>query len=96
MMEAPSKNPDSTDLEMAQLPPLLSPGEAVEPVPNYPRQDGGTKAWIFLFGASIIEISAWGQFFSFDPKSTHKTDMAQDSRTVTVSSANTSSLTPLS
>ncbi len=28
---------------------------------NVPRQDGGTGAWLFLAGASIIEIVAWGQ-----------------------------------
>lgn len=26
----------------------------------YPPQDGGKGAWMFLFGACIIEITAWG------------------------------------
>ena len=26
-----------------------------------PRPDGGSGAWLFLAGASIIEIVAWGQ-----------------------------------
>ena len=26
-----------------------------------PRPDGGLRAWLFLAGASIIEIVAWGQ-----------------------------------
>ncbi|KAG9519310.1 MFS general substrate transporter, partial [Aureobasidium melanogenum] len=28
--------------------------------PAYPPQDGGKGAWMFLFGACIIEITAWG------------------------------------
>lgn len=28
--------------------------------PSYPPQDSGKGAWIFLFGACIIEITAWG------------------------------------
>jgi hypothetical protein len=28
--------------------------------PTYPPQDGGKGAWMFLFGACIIEITAWG------------------------------------
>ncbi|KAH0151177.1 hypothetical protein KCU67_g10362, partial [Aureobasidium melanogenum] len=28
--------------------------------PAYPPQDGGRGAWMFLFGACIIEITAWG------------------------------------
>lgn len=27
---------------------------------QYPPQDGGLKAWLFLIGASIVEITAWG------------------------------------
>jgi hypothetical protein len=27
---------------------------------QYPPQDGGIKAWLFLIGASIVEITAWG------------------------------------
>lgn len=27
---------------------------------TYPPQDGGKQAWLFLFGACIIEITAWG------------------------------------
>ncbi|KAG8157997.1 hypothetical protein KVR01_012269 [Diaporthe batatas] len=28
--------------------------------PPYPPQDGGIKAWLFLLGACIVEITAWG------------------------------------
>lgn len=28
---------------------------------QYPPQDGGIKAWLFLAGASIVEITAWGK-----------------------------------
>ncbi|KAM5465038.1 hypothetical protein MauCBS54593_006671 [Microsporum audouinii] len=27
---------------------------------EYPPQDGGIRAWLFLIGASIVEITAWG------------------------------------
>lgn len=27
-----------------------------------PPQDGGRGAWMFLFGAAIVEITAWGMF----------------------------------
>lgn len=27
---------------------------------QYPPQDGGIKAWLFLIGASIVEVTAWG------------------------------------
>ncbi|THX59267.1 MFS general substrate transporter [Aureobasidium pullulans] len=30
------------------------------PENTYPPQDGGKQAWLFLFGACIIEITAWG------------------------------------
>lgn len=30
--------------------------------PQYPPQDRGLKAWLFLLGASIVEITAWGTF----------------------------------
>lgn len=33
--------------------------EEAEPSP----QDGGTGAWLFLIGASIIEVISWGTFF---------------------------------
>ncbi|KAG9694157.1 MFS general substrate transporter, partial [Aureobasidium melanogenum] len=33
---------------------------AHEAEPTYPPQDGGKEAWMFLFGACIIEITAWG------------------------------------
>lgn len=33
---------------------------ALEAEPTYPPQDGGKEAWMFLFGACIIEITAWG------------------------------------
>lgn len=33
--------------------------DAVEE-PQYPAQDGGLKAWLFLVGACIVEITAWG------------------------------------
>jgi hypothetical protein len=34
---------------------------ATEPAePTYPPQDGGKGAWMFLFGACIIEVTAWG------------------------------------
>jgi hypothetical protein len=26
-----------------------------------PQQDGGAQAWLFLFGASVVEITAWGK-----------------------------------
>jgi hypothetical protein len=37
-----------------------STSEASE-VPQYPAQDGGLKAWLFLIGACIVEITAWGE-----------------------------------
>jgi hypothetical protein len=34
---------------------------ATEPAETtYPPQDGGKGAWMFLFGACIIEVTAWG------------------------------------
>lgn len=35
--------------------------------PQYPAQDGGLKAWLFLFGACIVEITAWGWFGALPP-----------------------------
>jgi hypothetical protein len=29
---------------------------------TYPPQDGGKGAWMFLFGACIIEVTAWGMY----------------------------------
>lgn len=29
---------------------------------NYPPQDGGRGAWLFLFGACVIEVTAWGMY----------------------------------
>jgi hypothetical protein len=37
-------------------PELVPDAEAAE----YPPQDGGVKAWLFLIGASIVEVTAWG------------------------------------
>lgn len=39
-----------------------------EAEPAYPPQDGGKGAWMFLFGACIIEITAWG---TYDSTHTH-------------------------
>ncbi|GAP87174.1 putative MFS general substrate transporter [Rosellinia necatrix] len=33
--------------------------------PEYPPKDKGTKAWLFLIGASIVEITAWGFPFAY-------------------------------
>ncbi|KAK2759175.1 hypothetical protein FQN54_003275 [Arachnomyces sp. PD_36] len=43
----------------------VSLGPEPEPAPEtaveeYPPQDGGIKAWLFLIGASIVEVTAWG------------------------------------
>lgn len=35
---------------------LTAPDDEADVAP----QDGGRGAWIFLFGAAIVEISAWG------------------------------------
>ena len=37
---------------------------SIEAVSNerLPPQDRGLKAYLFLFGASIVEITAWGEF----------------------------------
>jgi hypothetical protein len=40
--------------------PAVPPTDVVEP--TYPPQDGGKGAWMFLFGACIIEITAWGTY----------------------------------
>jgi hypothetical protein len=37
--------------------------EASDDVDGVARKDGGRGAWTFLFGAVIIEISAWGITF---------------------------------
>ena len=29
-------------------------------------KDGGKGAWLFLFGACIVEIAAWGKYSSID------------------------------
>jgi len=29
---------------------------------TYPLQDGGKGAWLFLLGACIIEVTAWGMY----------------------------------
>ena len=38
----------------------LKSEDALEEVGS-PRQDGGTGAWLFMVGAAIIEIVAWGE-----------------------------------
>ncbi|KAL1854493.1 hypothetical protein Daus18300_011414 [Diaporthe australafricana] len=48
---------EQQSIEMQPEQELISP-ESDSVV--YPPQDGGLKAWLFLFGACIVEITAWG------------------------------------
>jgi hypothetical protein len=45
--------------------PEISAVNAATPddVEGVARRDGGRGAWTFLFGAAIVEISAWGIAF---------------------------------
>jgi hypothetical protein len=51
-----------TDKEKHHLPrniDITAPDDEADIAP----QDGGRGAWVFLFGAAIVEISAWGTKF---------------------------------
>ena len=61
---APTETHDQA--EKCTQPSLRDPGsplsnvEASNNEDGVAPQDGGRGAWTFLFGASIVEISAWG------------------------------------
>ena len=40
---------------------LASPEEAAPEVRLLPPQDRGRKAWLFLAGVSVLEITTWGE-----------------------------------
>lgn len=56
---------DSTSPAVDEKDVRSGPEPEPEPVSEnvdvqYSPQDGGIKAWLFLIGASIVEITAWG------------------------------------
>jgi hypothetical protein len=56
--EKEKRQPALRDLE-ASASSTATPGDAR----GVARRDGGRGAWTFLFGAAIVEISAWGITF---------------------------------
>ncbi|KAG9595156.1 MFS general substrate transporter, partial [Aureobasidium melanogenum] len=59
MMHSQDKQPH-TDSVINISPEIHSTLPTNEASPTYPPQDGGKGAWMFLFSACIIEITAWG------------------------------------
>jgi hypothetical protein len=60
-MHEQEKQPFTNDNAIACQDIQRSTVLATEPAdPTYPPQDGGKGAWMFLFGACIIEVTAWG------------------------------------
>lgn len=71
--------------------PALAVTDAAES--NYPPQDGGKGAWLFLFGACIIEVTAWGMYSAYVLRfctDLRLTTVGQVSLTVTASLRHTS------
>lgn len=58
------------DVAGEKSPTFLSdhPGSLGNISSQYPPKDRGAKAWLFLIGASIVEVTAWGMeiFHGYD------------------------------
>lgn len=60
-MHEPNKQAFTNDKTIACQDAHASTVLAPEPAEStYPPQDSGKGAWMFLFGACIIEVTAWG------------------------------------
>lgn len=47
---------------LSALPTITSQATRIMTISVQPPQDTGKRAWLFLFGACIIEIAAWGMY----------------------------------